>query len=151
MFVMGSALAITVPTFQYLKRRQALFVLWLALQALLAVQACCGAAPLLLPWPACYLCLTNCKQALWMPHFRASVVVCTARLRALLPSHHRGKGPLCSAAFALPTKSAIDKPLLVGSALFGAGVRGQFWNNHAAVLARLSTDFLMAALLRCQA
>ncbi|PRW44254.1 3-phosphoshikimate 1-carboxyvinyltransferase isoform A [Chlorella sorokiniana] len=53
MFVMGSALAITVPTFQYLKRR--------------------------------------------------------------------GTGPLCSAAFALPTKSAIDKPLLVGSGLFGAG------------------------------
>lgn len=33
----------------------------------------------------------------------------------------RGKGPLCSAAFALPTKSAIDKPLLIGSALFGSG------------------------------
>lgn len=36
----------------------------------------------------------------------------------------RGKGPLCSAAFALPTKSAIDKPLLIGSALFGSGARG---------------------------
>lgn len=33
----------------------------------------------------------------------------------------RAAAPLCLASFSLPAKQAIDKPLLLGAAMFGAG------------------------------